>query len=352
VASRLDEMFGELRNSPELFRPSAFWEYYNALNVEQLERHGFEDFKRTLGRNYFSFLPPITLRDPQFLAVLRELLKRPTPSVLSARNAAPRHPSDADTAAWRRRLRLHAFYVAGLWEFVRRRDSLGLLERLHEPTAGNPQLVRHRGRLISEDLCNSTLEVLAIAEGLGGGPPGSGGVMEIGSGYGRLSWAMLEAFPQTRCVIVDIPPALAVAERYLTELHSERRVFRFRHFEDGDEVADELGQAELAFLTPNQLDLIPPLEVSGVLNVSSFHEMRPDQIAWYMHEAIPRHAPGGFLYTKQWKRSENEYDGIVMRQEDYPVPLGWQRVFERTHPVQTHFFEAFYRLDDAQRPST
>ncbi len=194
------------------------------------EQHGFQDFKRTLGRNYFSFLPPITLRDPQFLAMLHQLLARPTPSVFESRDAAPSHASDPNSAAWRRRLRLHAFYVAGLWEFVRQRNSIGLLDRLNEPAAGNPQLVRHRSPLVTEDLCISTLEVLAIVEGLGGEPPGAGGIMEIGSGYDRLSWAMLGAFPPLRCVIVDIPPALAVGERYLTELHPERRAFRFRHF--------------------------------------------------------------------------------------------------------------------------
>ena len=338
MPSNLEAMFQELRDAPELFQPSAFWEHYNALNLRQLERRGFQDFKRTLGRNYFSFVPPDRLRDPQFLAMLRQSLARPAASVLRARLAVRSRP------------RLHALYVAGLWEIARRRDTIGLLDRLDEPAAGNPLLVRHRGRLITEDLCNSALEVFAIVEGLGGEAPGPGGILEIGGGYGRLSWALIEAFPELRCVLVDIPPALAVAERYLAELHPGRRIFRFRHFDDGDDVAEELREAQIAFLAPNQLDMVPPLEVAGVVNVSSFHEMRRDQIAYYLREAIPRHAPEGFLYTKQWKRSENERDGIVVRQEDYPVPESWQRVYERTHPVQVGFFEAFYRVRGKPAP--
>jgi putative sugar O-methyltransferase len=347
MASDLEVMFDELRDAPELFQPSAFWEHYNALNVRQLEQHGFQDFKRTLGRNYFTFLPPRSLRDAHFLAVMRPLLTRPVPQVLTAKLDVSSHPGDEASG---RRLRMHALYVAALWELVRRRDSIGLLERLREPEAGNPLLVRHRGRLITEDLCNSALEALAIVEGLGGEPPGPGGILEIGGGYGRLSWALLEAFPGLRCVMVDVPPALAVAERYMAELYPERRIFRFRHFDDGDEVAEELAQAELAFLTPNQLDLIPPLGVAGVVNVSSFHEMRRDQIDYYIREAVPRHAPDGFLYMKQWRRSENHRDGIVVRQEDYPVPDAWERVYERTHPVQVDFFEGFYRVRGGPLP--
>jgi putative sugar O-methyltransferase len=340
----IDAMVDEIRSAPELFQPSEFWEEWNARNLEQLTEHGFQDFKRTLGRNYFSFVPPSDLRDRQFRAVMRHAVEHPAPAILRARAVDASDVHLQHLRVWRARLRLHALYVAGLWELIRRRDSIGLLDRLVEPSLGNPLLVRHRGRLITEDMCNSALEVLAIVEGLPGRRPGAGGIVEIGGGYGRLAWAFLEAFPDLRYVMVDIPPALAVAERYLTALYPDRQAFRFRHFERPEEVADELSAAQIAFLTPNQLDMLPSLGAAGVVNVSSLHEMRHDQIAHYLQELIPRHAPGGFFYTKQWKRSENRRDGIVVRREDYPVPAAWERVYDRTHPVQVEFFEALYRL--------
>ena len=71
---------------------------------------------------------------------------------------------------------------------------------------------------ISQDLGNSTLEFYAIAEALGREDPGPNGVLELGAGYGRLAWLYLAAFPRLRYLIVDIPPALALSQEYLTRL--------------------------------------------------------------------------------------------------------------------------------------
>jgi len=76
-----------------------------------------------------------------------------------------------------------------------------------------------------------------------------------------------------------------IAKQYLTTLFPGRRTFRFRHFDRHAEVADELAQAQIAFLTPNQLALIKPLGVDLFLNISSLHEMRPEQIA---HSCVSR----------------------------------------------------------------
>ena len=52
----------------------------------------------------------------------------------------------------------------------------------------------------------------------------------------------------------------------------------------------------------------------------------------------------GYFYSKQWLRSVNPHDRIVIRRGDYPIPSEWTPVFDRRHPVQTAFFEALYRL--------
>jgi putative sugar O-methyltransferase len=230
-----------------------------------------------------------------------------------------------------------------LWEYVHARDSLGLLDRLEEPELGRPIAFEYRDRRISEDLCNSVLEVTSIYEGLPR-PLAHDTVIELGSGYGRLGWAFLEAFPDIRYVLVDIPPALAIAEEYLSRLFPDRAVFRFRHFDRFADVAAELDRAQIAFLTPNQLDLVDPLKAELFVNVSSLHEMRPDQIAHYL-ERVGVHCRG-YFYSKQWLRSVNPHDDVVIRREDYPIPAAWTPVFDRRHPVQSAFFEVMYRLPE------
>jgi putative sugar O-methyltransferase len=350
--ANLAPMLEEMRSAPSIVRPSKFWEALNERNLHQLDEAGFERFKQTINRNYFQFLPADP-RNEQFRAVLSSWLRRPRPRVLTAR-LADRSRLFADTGAsgsralQRYKATLYTSYVAMLWEYVRGRERLGLLDRLQEPELGRPISFEYRGRRISEDLCNSVLELTSVIEAIPEPLADGDLVIELGSGYGRLAWAYLEAFPGIRYVLVDIPPALAIAEEYLTRLFPEREVFRFRHFERHEEIAGELERVRIAFLTPNQLELIPALGARLFLNISSLHEMRPDQIAHYL-ERVGVHC-SGYFYSKQWLRSVNPDDGVVIEREDYPIPPDWKPVFDRVHPVQTQFFEAFYRLPGAEPP--
>ena len=338
----LDEMLAEMRGAPELFRPSELWEELNERNLGQLANGGFDDFKRTVNGNYFQFVPPSTRGSEQFRAVLEKFVRNPSPAVLRA-GFTNEYAIPGESSAWRSRS--YAFYIAALWEYARRRDSRGLLNRLAEPDLGHPVAVSHRGRLISEDLCNSALEVTAMLDGMdrqGLGPDDR--VIELGAGYGRLTWAFLAGFPGVRCTIVDIPPALAVSQRYLTELFPDRPAFRFRHFDDESEVRDELESSQIAFLTPNQLQILGSLDATLFASISSLHEMRPDHIAHYIDEA-GRHAAGGHFYSKQWLSYANPSDEVTITQADYPIPPSWRPVFERVHPVQTLFFESLYAVE-------
>ena len=86
----------------------------------------------------------------------------------------------------------------------------------------------YRGRRISQDLSNSVHELYSATAA---GAPGAGGVLELGGGYGRVAWVFLHEFPRSRYIMCDIPPALGIAQQYLSELFPDRRIFRFRHFD-------------------------------------------------------------------------------------------------------------------------
>jgi putative sugar O-methyltransferase len=305
----LGEMLAALDRAPQIFKPSRFWEHHNARNLEQLADEGFSAFKRTVNTNYFQWEPGSPRGEGPRERVARQLLKQwlrhPDPRVLRARLAHPERSLHATSAP-----RWHAVAVAALWEIARRRDASHVLERFQEPELGEPPSVRHRGRLISEDLAHSVLEFATINEAGGLPAPGSL-VIELGAGYGRLAWLLLSAVPELRYVVCDIPPALAIA-------------------------------SGLAFLLPHQLGALPSLEADLFVNVSSLHEMRPDQIAlWF--ELIDRHTVGRF-YTKQWVRSVNVFDDLVVLREDYPVPQHWEALVDRDVQIPPDFFEAVYRV--------
>jgi putative sugar O-methyltransferase len=345
VASAIDDMTEEVMSGPEIYRPSHFWDDLNARNRRQIDEIGFASFKRTVNQNYFNWLI-VDRRDPQFRRLLRSWLMRPRLSIFGARiedweNVELAH--DRTRPFRRQRARIwYAVFVALLWEFARRRDTKQRLDLLQEPRLGNPILIRYGRRSISQDVANSALELRAIEEALLHPLATGETVIEIGAGYGRLAWMMLALTPGLRYIIVDIPPALAIAQEYLTSLFGERKAFHFRHFDRYEDVAGELGEAEIVFLTPNQLEVIPAQNADLFVNISSFHEMRIDQVANFLGQ-VGRHT-NGIFYTKQWRAWTNKLDGVTIRQEDYPIPASWERVYEREHPVQTQFFEAAYRI--------
>ena len=50
------EMFKEFPKFKEEILPSRYWEELNSKNLEQLADSGFENFKRTVARNYFTWI--------------------------------------------------------------------------------------------------------------------------------------------------------------------------------------------------------------------------------------------------------------------------------------------------------
>lgn len=337
----LEAMLEQLRDAPEIYRSSKFWEHHVKLQRRELvEQGGFVAFKQTVNRHFFQFTVARPT-DPQFRAVLRRWLTHPSPRALFARLNAPLTVSPGRFARLRRFIlgRFYALYLGMLAAYVARRDRRDILAELEEPALGAPTFVRRHGRAVSEDLCNSVLEYTSILDAM---PASPRLVVELGSGYGRLAWVFLRAHEELRYVLVDIPPGLAIAQRYLTELLPERKAFCFRRFDSYAEVAEELASAQIVFLTPDQLELIPSLHADLLINVSSLHEMRPDQIDNYFR-LIAAHCDG-FFYSKQWQRSTNPFDGVVVGRDDYPVPAEWTASFDRVHPIQTRFFEALYEI--------
>ncbi len=346
VIAAIDAMTDEVMSGPEIYQPSRFWEDLSQRNRRQIVDVGFDSFKRTVNQNYFNWLI-VGPRHPQFRRLLRSWLARPRPLVFGARLVDWKgvQVRDASVQPFRKvRARIwYALFVALLWDYARRHDRRHRLDDLEEPALGDPILVRYGRRSITQDLANTALELDAMEEALGRPLAPRDTVVELGAGYGRVAWLALASTPGLRYIIVDIPPALAIAQEYLTTLFPERRSFRFRHFDRHDDVAVELADAEIIFLTPNQFEAMPPSGADVFINISSFQEMRPDQVVHYLGQ-IGRHTDGVF-YTKQWRAWTNEIDGVTIRQDDYPIPASWHRIYERQHPVQTHFFEAAYRIE-------
>jgi hypothetical protein len=78
-------------------------------------------------------------------------------------------------------------------------------------------------------------------------------------------------------------------------------------------------------------------------NISSLHEMRLEQIGFYLSQFDRLLKEGGAFYFKQWKRGAVPFEDVVIHQRDYPIPRNWTCDLSREAPIQTNFFEERYK---------
>jgi putative sugar O-methyltransferase len=328
------EMAAEVDAGSDLYRPSTFWKDLNSINKQWLEEFGLENFKRTVSQNYFNWLIR-SPRDPQFLAVLRQWLHRPTAAPLFSRLERPdllKTAVGTEGSLGRSARQIYRLFVSMHWEMTAKEDRMGLTDVLEEPALGNPIRVRSGGRDISQDLANSIRELNAIDRYT---PIGTRTrIAELGAGYGRLAFAAL-SYARVRYFVFDIPPALYVSQWYLARLFPDRKIFPFQRFADFRAVEAELEQAEIAFLTPNQIALFPDGYFDVFASISTLPEMRPSQIDNYL-SLIARLA-GSAVYLKQWRTWRNVRDDFAFTYDSLVLPSPWALRLDAPDDVQPMF---------------
>lgn len=330
-------MVEEVAGASALYRPSKFWEMLGGLNEQMLAEHGLENLKRTVAQNYYNWLV-VGTEDNQFRNVLRHWLSHPT---LAPFLNAIEKLDFVKTIGKQRRLGwkealLYKLFVGFLWELARDVDRTGLTQTLQEPLTGNPIRILRKGRLISQDLATSIREVSTMLEarpGLGDGPKL---VAELGAGYGRLGYVLLQD-SETRYFVFDIPPALAASQWYLSQIFAGEPVFRFRHFDSFASIEKELSASRIAFFTPNQLELFPDACFDVFASISTLPEMTAAQVQNYL-QLISRKTRQ-LVYLKQWKSWRNPYDDFTLSEKDLQLTNGFARVLWRDDAVQDAFFE-------------
>jgi len=296
---------------------SEFWRELGAQHQDDLDRYGFEEVKRHQALTYFTWRWNWTaaVRSSQLRFLLTHVSPRDWVRAWQKPERSDAAWTGVDWSGFERRL--FTFAVRLLWIYAERHGSPAVLA-LPEPELGAPLPVRWRGRLISQDLANSALEVAGMEPALE--DPRS--FLEIGAGYGRTAYALLRLFPKAKYTIVDIPPAIEISRWYLGRLFERER---------------------LRFLMPDDVEEIAPASVDLALSISSLQEMTGATVAAYL-DLFDRVAAGGHVYLKQWTKWRNEADGITMAFADYPFPHRWAIRRMASPPVQTEFTEALWAV--------
>jgi putative sugar O-methyltransferase len=328
----LNAMAEEMKAAPEVVQPSKFWQDLNRRHLERTASTGIENFKRTLAKDYFTWMRVLPW-DSQIRFLVSQL---PITATLRAALGVVfpfkhRHIPVLEGFALN-------FLTRLVWQYAQR-EAPEEIAALMEPSIGNPPDIRIGGRLISQDLANSILEFKSFEA------VAAGTICELGGGYGRNTFVVSSLKPNVKYIMVDISPALGVAQEYLSATFPDRKHFCFRPFDDFEAVRAEFEAASFAFLLPHQLSLLPDDSIDLFVNISSLHEMRLDQIEHYLAEIFRLVRPNGHFYLKAWKTSKIPFEGIVVRESDYALER-WNQVYRRTPRIQSRFFETLLQKPD------
>ena len=319
--------------SPTFKAVSKYWSWLNIRNIQQLSDYGYANFKQTVARNYFTWVETLGgsyLNDVYLQNVLKDLdrlaLQIPVKQIMKKHDQFTLMESVQ-----------HNLATALLFEYVSGRMGTTKYEIIEEPLEGNPPYITLNNRRITQDVLNSTLEYLSLVEICKSNNVSR--ILELGAGSGRTSFCLMKHSPEAKYVVVDIPPALFISQTYLSKVFPERKIFKFRPFTSLDEIEAEFQMADLAFLMPHQIDLLPPKSFDLFLAIDCLHEMTRAQTDIYFGQAdrLAR-----LFYYKCWKKTAVRFDNIVYTNKDYPVRATWTELFNRPCEVPSAYFEACY----------
>ena len=274
LSSELQQMEDHFINQGLIRYSSNYWNWLNQQNIIQITQYGYENFKQTVARNYFTW---VVQPNHPYARSIQELAPRLTVP-LSEEEMLKVHALFTPTESL-----IFNQLTAHFLNYILKIGGAPYLEKLEEPLIGNPPCVSYQGRRISQDIFNSLLEYLPVSRHC---PLDTfSTIIEIGAGCGRTAFTFITFHPHVKYVIVDFPPALYISQRYLSEVFPDKKVMKFQPFMHFSEVADEYKQADIVFLMPDQLEKLPDRSGDLFIAVDCLHEMKPERIAHYFNEA-------------------------------------------------------------------
>jgi putative sugar O-methyltransferase len=346
----LDKMYKDHLAGPDVYHASKFWEKLNQINIDWLKKDGLNNFKRTVNNNYFNWM--VTTKSDYYKNVsrfyFRNIIRNPLriSSLLTTSIGEMYHRTyvSTNTQVSYFQRKVYAFYLVFLYAYVKAHDKFGIFEKLDEPLIGNPIFIEKNNKRISQDISNSYMEYQYIRTTLGTNFEKVRVVAEIGGGYGRLSYLfhLLHKNDGVKIVLIDLPPALFVAQWYLKNAFPEAKVMDYQNFSDFSEVKETFEKSSICFLLPHQIELLPEGTLDLLINVSSLQEMSRKQINHY-YELVDKVCR--YFYTKQWIMWENSEDKLTVPAIVYPTKPDWEIVGARINPIHTSFFEAMFKVD-------
>lgn len=249
---------------------SAYWEFLAEQIRLALETDGDARFKQTVARHYFTGIQKVG--------------------------------------------RSEEAYTHLLYDHVR---ALGA-PILDEPRDGEPVGCEIDGRFITQDMLHSAVEYLDLQASIDLSTCRT--VVEIGGGYGRTAWYLKTLYPHLAYCIVDIPPVLDLAQRYL-RVHSP----------------------SVQCMPPSDLEAIPDQSVDLILAIDCLREMGRPLVEDYLRVSarIGRHF---YCTASEETPIAIPFESDAGPMDAWGIPDAWRLVREARPLIPPGYLTRMYAL--------
>lgn len=334
IPKELKEMTDYFCATEESRLMSKYWWFLAKRNIEQIQNDSFANFKQTVARNYYTWVG----KDGELLmsAVFDDLKNWGGASgseSIEAREIFRLHSHFSTKESIDFNINTFLFY---LYVYKTYGEHEQILE---EPSEGNPPAILINNKLVSQDILNSFLDYKSISQCCDLSLTKC--VLELGAGYGRTAYYLLRKHTHLTYIIVDIPPALYIAQRYLTEQFPDKPNVKFSKNLSAEELQRAINDRAIIFLTPDQLRLVGDKEVDLSIAIDNLHAMSTQQVANYFDEF---NRVSTMFYFTYWPGMRIPFDDYSFDSSKWPVKQNWQLVHEVRTKVPSCYVNICFKL--------
>ena len=307
---------------------SGYWRNLCMKHIELLVDHGIENYKQTIEKNHY--WGEASLESRLIKPIINDSISIDidTQMIFKSHDHCSINQSIGHNIA--NTILLNYLVNNKLGKYI---------DIMEEAEFGNPIFTNYNDKKISFALLNSILEVDVISKNIE--LKEEHRFLELGAGSGRTCIAICKAKKNIKYIICDIPPALYISQENISQEFSEKKIFKFQNFKSFADVKNEITSAEIVFISPEQLQLIPDKYIDTSIAIDCLHEMTNKTVIDYF-EQFNRIIKTLYFKSqvKQWADTSHKSLDI----DTYPIRDNWTKILHERAIIPNDYFNAIYKM--------
>lgn len=174
-------------------------------------------------------------------------------------------------------------------------------------------------------------------------------ILEIGAGSGRTTEAILTFNDELKYTICDIPPALFISYKRLSNVFKEKSIGLLYNLNE-QELNSQINNYDISFIMPHQLNFIKNKKFDLSIAIDCIHEMRKRDIAKLFNNIS---TISNYFYFSVWKESFVRFSPIGELfgtsnlnyfSGDYKIPKSWIKEYEKDLLFPSNFISVGFKI--------